>query len=205
MGSLVEEFETKYWNNNQLVVGIDEAGRGPMAGPCMVAAVVFPKGFYDASINDSKKLSHKQRETLISIIKDNALWYDIITIDEQTIDTLNIYKAVQASMNTLALSAPVDVVLTDAMPLPNIQEKEIISIIKGDSRSISIAAASILAKTARDKYMMELHDQYPMYGFDKHKGYGTKAHKEAILKFGRSPHHRTTFKFKDETQISFDI
>lgn len=205
MGSLVEEFESKYWCNDQLSVGIDEAGRGPMAGPCMVAAVVFPKDFNHDLINDSKKLSHKQREMLVSIIKTNALWFDIITVDEQTIDSLNIYKAVQEAMNTLATTAPANVVLTDAMPLPNMKDKEVISIIKGDARSISIAAASILAKTERDKYMMSLHELYPRYGFDKHKGYGTKAHKEAILKFGRCPHHRTTFKFKDETQISLDI
>lgn len=205
MGSLIEEFELGFWNQDKLIVGIDEAGRGPMAGPCMVAAVVFPKGFYHPDINDSKKLSKSKREALVDIIESNALWYRVSVISEDTIDSKNIYRAVQDEMTELATSFNVDVILTDAMPLPSIQEIEVHSLIKGDSRSISIAAASILAKTARDKYMMKLDSKYPMYGFGKHMGYGTKLHKEAILKYGRTPHHRKTFKFKDETQISFDI
>ncbi len=205
MGSLIEEFENVFWGQDKLVVGIDEAGRGPMAGPCMVAAVVFPKGFYHPDINDSKKLSKAKRERLVEIIENNALWYHVSTISEETIDAKNIYRAVQDEMTLLSKLYSVDVILTDAMPLPEIVDTEVHSIIKGDARSMTIAAASILAKTARDKYMIELDSKYPIYGFGKHMGYGTKAHKEAILKYGRTPHHRKTFKFKDEAQISFDI
>lgn len=205
MGPLVEEFEKKYWDHNQLVVGIDEAGRGPMAGPCMVGAVIFPIGFYDPSINDSKKLSKTKRDALVDVIKKHALWFDIITIDVETIDRLNIYRAVQDAMTRLAIAANVDVVLTDAMPLELVDSVEVVSIVKGDQRSMSIAAASILAKTSRDQYMEALDAEYPEYGFAGHKGYGTAKHKQAILKYGRTQYHRKSFKFKDETQISLDI
>lgn len=205
MGSLIEEFESVYWESDELCAGIDEAGRGPMAGPCMVAAVVFPQGFYNDAINDSKKLSKSKRDSLVAMIRDNAVWYEVVTIDEATIDTLNIYRAVQTAMEGLARRAPSNIVLTDAMPLPGVNDKKVESIIKGDARSMTIAAASILAKTERDAYMLKLHEEHPEYGFNKNMGYGTKIHKEAILKFGRTIHHRKTFKFKDETQISFDI
>lgn len=204
MGSLIEEFERPNWEQGHVVVGIDEAGRGPMAGPCMVAAVVFPKGFQDGRINDSKKLSPKKRAELVNLIQTNALWYQVDVIDVETIDRVNIYRAVQESMQRLAKQAPAQIVLTDAMPLPDIN-KEVHAIVKGDARSISIAAASILAKTCRDQVMIELDAKYPEYGFKNHMGYGTKAHKEAILKYGRTSEHRKSFKFKDETQISFDI
>lgn len=205
MGSLIEEFESRYWSLGELVVGIDEAGRGPMAGPCMVAAVIFPEGFYDERINDSKKLSVSKRNELKKIIIENALWYQVKTISVNDIDEKNIYRAVQETMMECALNAPANIVLTDAMPLPKIVSKKCEAIIKGDARSLSIAAASILAKTERDSYMRELHNKYPNYGFDKHMGYGTKFHKEAIAKHGRTEHHRKTFRFKDELQISLDI
>ncbi|AMC93508.1 hypothetical protein AOC36_05790 [Erysipelothrix larvae] len=201
---LIHEFEKPLWDIGKTVVGIDEAGRGPMAGPCICCGVVFPMGFDDERINDSKKLTEKKREALVELIKSNCLWYHIEVVDVETIDTQNIYIATQQAMYKIACLAPCDTVLTDAMPLEG-TNKHVIDIIKGDQKSISIAAASILAKTYRDQLMVEYASIYPMYGFEKHKGYGTKAHKEAILKYGRSPIHRKTFKFKEEIQISLDI
>lgn len=204
MGSLVKEFESKYWCKNELVVGIDEAGRGPMAGPCVVAGVVFPVGFDHDLINDSKKLSPKKRDELCELIKDNALWYAIEVVDVEAIDSHNIYRATQMGMELITNTSPAAVSLTDAMPLTEV-EIPFESIVKGDQRSISIAAASILAKTYRDELMVEYDKIYPEYGFAQHKGYGTAKHKEAILTYGRCPIHRKTFTFKDEFQISLDI
>ncbi|WP_342621936.1 ribonuclease HII [Erysipelothrix sp. P66] len=204
MGSLIEEFEINYWEQGKLVVGIDEAGRGPMAGPCVVSGVIFPKGFYDARINDSKQLSENQRDALVSIIESNALWTFTEIIPVDVIDRDNIYRATQNAMKKIALESKADIVLTDAMPLDDLTVP-CEAIVKGDARSLSIAAASILAKTVRDGLMKVYDLEFPEYGFAKHKGYGTKQHKEAILKFGRCPIHRKSFRFKDETQISFDI
>lgn len=204
MGSLIDEFESVYWQDHQRVVGIDEAGRGPMAGPCMVSAVVFPQGFYDARINDSKQLSAKKREALSTIIVEHALWHQTIVVDVETIDRKNIYRAVQDAMHELALASQASVILTDAMPL-TLDGVMVQAIVKGDARSMSIAAASILAKTQRDAYMKALDRDYPEYGFASHMGYGTAKHKAAILQYGRTIHHRKTFKFKDETQLSLDI
>ena len=198
MGSLIEEFESIYWQQNKRVVGIDEAGRGPMAGPCMVSAVVFPLGFYDARINDSKKLSAKKREALRTLIVDNALWHQTLEVGVDVIDEKNIYRAVHDAMRELALASGCCVVLTDAMPL-SLDGVEVQAIVKGDARSMSIAAASILAKTARDALMKRLDESYPEYGFASNMGYGTPKHKQAMLKYGRTIHHRKTFKFKDET------
>ena len=166
-----------------------------MAGPLVVAAVVFPIGFDHEAINDSKKLSEKKRAELVLLIKEHALWYDIIVVSEAAIDASNIYKVTQEAMNELALKAPCSHALTDAMPITESHT----SIIKGDQRSISIAAASILAKTMRDELMIKIDEAYPEYGFKNHKGYGTKKHKEAIMTLGRCPHHRKTFRFKDES------
>ncbi|RNM29059.1 ribonuclease HII [Erysipelothrix rhusiopathiae] len=204
MGSLIDEFEVNYWEQGKLVVGIDEAGRGPMAGPCVVSGVIFPKGYYDARINDSKQLSEKQRDELVSIIELNALWTFTEIIPVDIIDRDNIYRATQNAMKKIAIESKADIVLTDAMPFDDIAIP-VEAIVKGDARSLSIAAASILAKTVRDGLMKVYDLEFPEYGFAKHKGYGTKQHKEAILKFGRCPIHRKSFRFKDETQISFDI
>ena len=203
MGSLIDEFEKKYWDKNLSVVGIDEAGRGPMAGPCVVAGVVFPKGYNHPLINDSKKLSEKKRKELVEIIKKDALEYYIHVVEVEDIDKHNIYQATRLGMIEVVEHLNADVILTDAMDLGI--DKEYVSIIKGDARSISIAAASILAKTYRDDLMVEYSKVYPEYGFEKHKGYGTKLHQEAIHKYGRTPIHRKTFQFKGEGQISLDI
>lgn len=201
---LTQEFEMQYWSLDKYVLGLDEAGRGPMAGPCVVCGVVFEKGYDHPEINDSKQMSDTKRRKLVDIIKRDAIYYFVEIIDVETIDSKNIYASVQDAMRDIAKKANVDVVLTDAMPI-EVDTKEVVSIVKGDARSLSIAAASILAKTIRDDIMIELDGLYPEYGFKNHKGYGTKAHKEAILKHGRCPVHRMSFRFKDEVQISLDI
>lgn len=200
---LIHEFEVPYWNEGHLVCGIDEAGRGPMAGPCVVCGVVFPIGFDHPDITDSKKLSPHKRQELVSLIQSEALMYCYEVVDVATIDTLNIYAATQQAMQHIADTLDAGVVLTDAMPLRTSKIHE--SLIKGDQRSLSIAGASILAKTYRDALMVEYDRSYPEYGFKKHKGYGTREHKQAILKYGRTPIHRSSFRFKDEKQISLDI
>lgn len=176
----------------QALVGIDEAGRGPMAGPLVVCGVVFPYGYQNSELDDSKKLTEKKREKLFSQIKQDALWYDICFVDEPTIDQKNIYRATQDAMTEIAQAAPVSIVLSDAMKLPHVN-KSVYPIIKGDHKSISIAAASILAKVSRDHYMMHLDALYPEYGFAKHKGYPTKAHKEALQKYGVLDCHRKSY------------
>ena len=201
---LTQEFEMQYWSLDKYVLGLDEAGRRPMAGPCVVCGVVFEKGYDHPEINDSKQMSDTKRRKLVDIIKRDAIYYFVEIIDVETIDSKNIYASVQDAMRDIAKKANVDVVLTDAMPI-EVDTKEVVSIVKGDARSLSIAAASILAKTIRDDIMIELDGLYPEYGFKNHKGYGTKAHKQAIIKHGRCPAHRMSFRFKDEVQISLDI
>ncbi len=191
------DFETQIWLRGDLVCGIDEAGRGPMAGPCVVSGVILPKDYENPLIYDSKQLSEKKRDALRQIIERDAvaIWVEIISVEE--IDRLNIYRATQQAMEKIAYEAPTSYILTDAMPL-KIEGKEVTDIIKGDARSISIAAASIIAKTSRDALMQDYDGLYPQYGFKKHKGYGTKSHKEAIMQYGRCPIHRMSFRFKDE-------
>lgn len=201
---LINEFESQYWSQYPRLVGIDEAGRGPMAGPCVVSAVVFPRWFHHDEINDSKQLTHQQRLKLVEIIKQEALWYDTIIISPQAIDESNIYAVTQDAMRDLAIASQADMVLTDAMPLKD-YSKPFEAIIKGDQKSLSIAAASILAKTQRDAIMETLDKVYPEYGFASNKGYGTAKHKAAIYKHGRCSEHRHTFRFKDEVQLSLDI
>ncbi len=201
---LIEEFEALYWQEDKLLIGIDEAGRGPLAGPCVVCGVVFPMGYHNPEINDSKKLSESKRQKLKEIIMKDALYFDIQVVSVETIEKLNIYQATKQAMQNIAKNSDVSIVLTDAMPF-KLENKEVIDIVKGDQRSISIAAASILAKTIRDELMMELDAIYPEYGFKTHKGYPTKKHKEAILKYGRTKAHRDNFRMKEEVLISLDI
>lgn len=177
---------------NRILLGLDEAGRGPMAGPLVVSGVIFPYGYQNKDLDDSKKISEKKRESLYSQIKEDALWYQILFVDEKTIDQKNIYRATQDAMLEIAKAAPCDLVLSDAMKLP-LASKEVYPIIKGDHKSISIAAASILAKVSRDHYMMTLDQMYPQYGFAKHKGYPTKAHKEALIQYGVLDCHRKSY------------
>ncbi|ACL75096.1 ribonuclease HII [Ruminiclostridium cellulolyticum] len=176
------------------IAGVDEAGRGPLAGPVVAAAVVLPNGLTIEGINDSKKLSESQREKLFSEIKEKALSYGISVIDEKYIDEVNILNATKRAM-TEALSQlepTADCILLDAVRLDNISTKQV-PIIKGDSLSLSIAAASILAKVTRDRLLTEYDAKYPQYGFAAHKGYGTPQHISAIKKFGLCPIHRLSF------------
>ena len=172
------------------ILGVDEAGRGPMAGPLVVGGVIFPEDFYDERINDSKKLTEKKREALYDLIIENALAYQIEVLSVEEVDTLNVYEASRTGMKRIVESLEPDFTLSDAMPLGDIPH---LSIIKGDAKSLSIGAASILAKVTRDRIMKEYGKQYPEYGFEKHKGYGTKLHYQALKEFGPSPIHRKTF------------
>lgn len=190
------EYEKNYWDmGKKLVGGIDEAGRGPLAGPVYAACVVFEPGVIIDGINDSKKLTEKKREQLFDIIIEKALYYSIVSVDEKEIDKINIleatFKAFRESINSLPKMP--DVVLIDGNRAKDIPT-EYETIVKGDGKSQSIAAASILAKVSRDRYVVELDKKYPEYGFAKHKGYPTKDHYQALEKFGPSPVHRLTFK-----------
>ena len=186
-------YEKEAWSCQTTVIGIDEAGRGPIAGPLVVAGVVLPIDFEDEQINDSKKLPEKKREMLFQIIQEKALAYEIVIVSEKEIDELNIYRATQKAMHEIACALKSSIVLTDAMPLP-FCTKTVHSLIKGDARSISIAAASILAKVTRDRIMISLDLQYPGYGLKKHKGYPTREHIEALEKHGVLPIHRRSYK-----------
>lgn len=180
------------WDYDGLCVGLDEAGRGPIAGPVVIAGVIFEKGFDHMEIYDSKKLTEKKREKLYTEIIEKALWYKIVFVDEKTIDQKNIYRACQDAMFQIASEAPCQYALSDAMPLPNLN-KEIHAIVKGDQKSICIAAASILAKVSRDRYMYKLDELYPEYGFKSHKGYPTRKHLEALERYGVLDCHRKSY------------
>lgn len=183
--------EERLWGQYDLILGMDEAGRGPLCGPVCVAGVVLPPGYTSEQINDSKKLSEKKREALYHQVCQDALYYRIVMVDEKTIDEKNIYRAVQNAMEEMALSLPNDYVLSDAMPLHEGIPHE--ALIKGDARSVSIAAASILAKVSRDHYMQQLDAQYPEYGLAKHKGYPTRAHLEALSHLPVPEFYRRSF------------
>ncbi len=177
-----------------LIAGTDEVGRGPLAGPVVAACVIMPKDCYIEGVTDSKKISEKNRKILCSIIKEKAISYKVIFIDPKKIDEINIYEASRLAMTTAIneLDVKPDYVLADAMPLHLDIPTE--AIIKGDEKSFTIACASILAKVARDDYMVELDKLYPEYGFEKHKGYPTKQHLEAIKEFGiLDLHHRKSY------------
>ena len=187
-------YERKLFSDGiNYIAGIDEVGRGPLIGPVVAAAVILPKDFYDKNINDSKKLSEKKRNALYKIICDNAISIGIGVISSKRIDEINIYEATKEAMKEAVnhLSIKPDYLLIDAMKLD--VDFPSISIIKGDSKSQSIAAASIVAKVTRDKMMYELNEKYPMYDFASNKGYGTKKHIEAIKKYGILEEHRKTF------------
>lgn len=189
---LENTFEHQAWTNGKTVIGIDEAGRGPIAGPLVVAGVILPPYYENPEIYDSKKCTENKREELFKIIQEEAIGFEIIVVTEKEIDELNIYRATQKAMDTIAKNLEAPIVLTDAMPLP-FCHKEVHDIIKGDQKSTSIAAASILAKVTRDHIMIELDQQYPQYGLAKHKGYPTAAHLEALEKYGVLPIHRKSY------------
>nr|WP_156809472.1 ribonuclease HII [Gracilibacillus halophilus] len=187
--------EMELWRSGkQYVVGVDEVGRGPLAGPVVAAAVVLPETFYLPSINDSKQLSKAKREQFYQYIVSSAIDYQVSFVSPTEIDTINIYQATKKAMKTAILQLPVQptYILTDAMELEGLPCPSE-AIVKGDQKSISIAAASIVAKVTRDTYMEELHAKVPQYQFAKNSGYGTKEHMDAIEQYGISSYHRQSF------------
>ncbi|MBQ4179031.1 MAG: ribonuclease HII [Elusimicrobia bacterium] len=190
------EFDKDFYNKGlQFVSGVDEAGRGPLAGPVVAAAVILPKDIFIDGVNDSKKLTEKKRNVLFEEIKKKAFSYGIGIVDAKTIDEINILQATFLAMRKALeqLSVKPELVLIDGNhTIPNLQNKQQ-AIVSGDAKSACIACASILAKVTRDNMMYEYAKQYPQYNFEKHKGYGTKAHIEAIEKYGPCPIHRMTF------------
>ncbi len=178
----------------EIIAGVDEAGRGPLAGPVSVAAVILPRGLYLPKINDSKKLSAKVRDELYDEIMEKAVCVQHVFVDEKTIDRVNIYQATMNGMYNaiFALEPKPQKVLIDAVQLGELPMPSL-SLIKGDAKSASIAAASIIAKVRRDRLMDEYDKKYPQYGFAQHKGYGTAQHVAAIREYGPCPIHRISF------------
>ncbi len=188
------DYEKDLWSKGyQMIAGVDEAGRGPLAGPVVAAAVILPKDFSIPEINDSKQLTKKQRESLKLKIEEVAVAIGIGIIDSETIDRINILEAARLAMKEALnqLKVQYDFVLSDSMNLGNIPH---LSLIKGDAKSQSIAAASIIAKVTRDEMMANYHKLYPEYDFIHNQGYGTKKHLEAIEQHGITPIHRRSFK-----------
>lgn len=184
----------KEYSYCQYICGIDEAGRGPLAGPVVAGAVILPKDSRILYINDSKKLSEKKREELFDVISQEAVSIGIGIISPERIDEINIlqatYEAMRQAINKLTVKP--DILLNDAVTIPDVTIPQV-PIIKGDAKSLTIGAASIMAKVTRDRLMYEYDTAYPEYGFAKHKGYGTKQHTQAILAYGPCPIHRMSF------------
>ncbi len=207
------DYEKQYWwQGDEYVAGTDEAGRGSIAGPLVVASVIFPAFYDNYEINDSKMLSDKNRRRLFEVIKKDALAYSIEIISVEEVDNYNIYKATQIGMERAIKRLPIEpnAILTDAMPLPSFANKPVEAIIKGDQKSVTIAAASILAKVTRDDIMIELNKKYPGYSLDTNKGYCTEKHVKAIEELGIVEEiHRKTYApvcyyVAHDVQISLD-
>ena len=183
-----------YSEGFETICGVDEAGRGPLAGPVCAAAVILPRDLEIPGLTDSKKLSDKKRRELFPVIKEQAIAYGVAFASHEEIDEINILQATYRAMErALAqLSVGPDIALIDGNRAKDFG-LPVRTVVKGDSLSANIAAASILAKVTRDDLMLELAEQYPQYGFEVHKGYGTRAHYEALRRFGASPVHRATF------------
>ena len=190
--SIENQLKEKGYN---LVAGVDEAGRGPLAGPVCAAAVILPENCEIEGLNDSKKLSEKKREALFDVIIEKAIAYDIQLVDNNVIDEINILNATMLAMTNAVKNLKInpDFVIIDGNKIPDSLDIPAQFVIKGDAKSMSIAAASILAKVTRDRLMLELCDKYPEYEFERHKGYGTKLHCEKLLEFGPCEIHRKTF------------
>ena len=176
------------------ICGVDEAGRGPLAGPVCAAAVILPPNTIIDGVNDSKKLTEKKREALFDVIKETAVSYSIAYASVEEIESINILNATMLAMKRAVegLDVKADYAMIDGNKMPPLDiDGE--TIVKGDAKSMSIACASILAKVSRDRLLYEYAKEYPQYHFDKHKGYGTAAHREAILEYGPCPYHRMSF------------
>ncbi|MBX6394546.1 MAG: ribonuclease HII [Alicyclobacillaceae bacterium] len=194
--SLKWNLEEMWWAEGRYkVAGVDEAGRGPLAGPVVAAAIVLPKGFDPAGIDDSKRLTSRQREEQFRRLCEEAEAWEVAVVDVETIDRLNILEAARLAMRRAVegLGERCDAVLIDGLPVPGLTVPNR-SVVRGDSQSPSIAAASILAKVTRDRLMLEYAKQYPEYGFDRHMGYPTAEHLEALRRYGPCPIHRRSFR-----------
>lgn len=207
------DYENQYWwGGNEVVVGIDEAGRGPIAGPLVIGICVFPPFYDNYEINDSKQLSDKKRRKLLEVIKRDAIYYSYEVISVEEVDQYNIYAATQLGMERAVkrMNLKAEAILTDAMPLPHIDKSiPVEAIIKGDSKSVTIAAASIIAKVVRDDMMIELDKKYPGYNFKQNKGYCTLEHMRLLNENGICDIHRKTYEpvvslIKHDEQISID-
>jgi ribonuclease HII len=192
-------YEQSLWDSGiRYIAGIDEVGRGPLAGPVVAAAVIFEAGVRIEGVNDSKQLTEKKRESLFPLIYEHAASVGIGVVDHLEIDKINILKATYRAMHLAVeqLGVRPEHLLVDG-PRFEVVGIPFTAIVRGDARCFSIAAASIIAKVTRDRFMMEFDARYPQYGFKKHKGYGTKAHLESIKKFGRCPIHRKSFRMPE--------
>lgn len=191
------------WMN---VAGVDEVGRGPLAGPVVTAAVIFPPGYSNTDIKDSKKLTEAKRVMLVDVIKENALCWHVDIGPVYEIDRINILQATWASMrrSISGLAIYPDAVLVDGTPVPGLHDR-CTSIVKGDDKSVTIAAASILAKVIRDSIMVEAHKEYPVYGFDRHKGYPSPDHLAALRENGPCPLHRRSYAPVAQAALDFGI
>jgi len=183
-----------YAEGFKMICGVDEAGRGPLAGPVCAAAVILPKGLVLPGLNDSKKLTDKKRRELFPMIKEQAIAYGIGLASHEEIDGINILQATYLAMERAIaqLEGKADFALIDGNRAKDFG-LPVRTVVKGDSLSASIAAASVLAKVTRDDIMLQMAEKYPEYGFEVHKGYGTKAHYDALREYGHSPIHRMTF------------
>ncbi len=189
------EYENNALNNGyEVICGVDEAGRGPLAGPVYAAAVILPNGHIVEGVNDSKKISEKKRELLFDKIISESVSYSVGIATEKEIDEINILQATFLAMRRAVdgLAVKPDIAFIDGNRKPGLDIEEQV-IVKGDAKSANIAAASIITKVSRDRYMLQMAEKYPQYQFEKHKGYGTKLHYEMIEKYGISPIHRKTF------------
>ena len=191
----LKETDNKFLESINYLAGIDEAGRGPLAGPVVVGCVIMPKDSFIEGVNDSKKVSENKREKLYEKITDEAIAWGVGIVGQEEIDQINILNATKKAVteSIASLNVKPDMILVDALTGINTLDIPYTSIIKGDATSYSIAAASIIAKVTRDRIMRQWDEVYPQYGFAKHKGYGTAAHYEAIKKFGICSLHRKSF------------
>ena len=200
---MLTDYEWPLWQHTTLICGIDEAGRGPLAGPVVAAAVVFPRWFKPDGtllerVNDSKKLSAAERRLLAPAIREAAAFWAVAVVDAETIDSINILQATMLAMNEAVAALPVtpELLLVDGNRFRTELQIPYEAVVKGDSKVFSIAAASVLAKTDRDALMAAFALHYPHYGFERHAGYGTRAHVAAIVQYGRCSIHRKSFRIR---------